>query len=218
LSVIAIILAVSGSAAAAGHYLITSPNQIKPSVRNALVGKQGPRGAQGLPGSVGAQGPEGAQGPAGPAGAPGQQGQPGDPASVQLINETGSATTTDPPSDPTITAGERTASVHRAGLFEMSLNHGVAMTCPSGNTCTFQVGLYVDDQPVPGSGSTTSIPGGLPIACGTGTGSLGLGGLVHLTAGSHTIALKAKQTGGATATMQPCDNDFALRVEGPFVA
>ncbi|WP_157592042.1 hypothetical protein [Solirubrobacter soli] len=55
-------LGLGGTAVAKGGYLITKPNQIKPSVRAALKGDSGP---QGIPGP---QGPQGVQGPAGPAG------------------------------------------------------------------------------------------------------------------------------------------------------
>jgi hypothetical protein len=57
------LVAVGGSAIAAHHYLITSKSEIKPSVLNALRGRQGPAGPQG---SAGPPGPQGAQGPAGP--------------------------------------------------------------------------------------------------------------------------------------------------------
>lgn len=61
LSVIAVVLALAGTAVAGG-YLITSTKQIKPSVRHALKGNRGPRGfdgADGAPGSAGAPGSPG---------------------------------------------------------------------------------------------------------------------------------------------------------------
>jgi hypothetical protein len=60
-SVIALILAVAGTAAAGG-YIITKTSQIKPSVRRALKGNRGPRGFTGPAGAPGAQGAPGTTG------------------------------------------------------------------------------------------------------------------------------------------------------------
>ena len=61
-------LGCASGAAAATHYLVTSINQIKPSVRVALKGNRGPRGFAGTAGAAGAQGPQGVPGMAGAAG------------------------------------------------------------------------------------------------------------------------------------------------------
>jgi len=75
------ILALSGTALAAKHYIISSSTQIKPgaisasrlskSARKSLTGKIGPAGAPGP------TGPSGAPGPTGPSGAPGTTGPTG---------------------------------------------------------------------------------------------------------------------------------------------
>jgi hypothetical protein len=73
-STLALVLAMSGGALAAQHYLISSTKQISPKVLKALRGRQGSRGAAGLPGSQGSQGPQGLQGAQGIPGTPGAPG------------------------------------------------------------------------------------------------------------------------------------------------
>jgi len=71
---VAVCLSFTGVGFAAGHYLITSTSQIKPSVLNQLRGAQGPQGPageKGQNGTNGANGAPGAVGPTGPTGSPG---------------------------------------------------------------------------------------------------------------------------------------------------
>lgn len=83
--VIALFVA-AGGAAAAGHFVITSTSQIKPSVIQALRGKQGVRG---LSGATGAPGAQGAQGPPGSPGLPGTPGAAGSARAVAVVNSDG---------------------------------------------------------------------------------------------------------------------------------
>jgi len=94
IAVLAILLALGGSAAAASRYIITSTRQIKPSVLATLRGargRAGPRGAQGPAGSPGAQGPQGnpgqpgAKGEQGARGEKGEQGERGEAASLGAL-------------------------------------------------------------------------------------------------------------------------------------
>ncbi len=71
---LALVLAMSGGALAASHYLINSTKQINPKVLRKLHGARGARGALGPTGSVG---PQGIQGPEGKRGARGERGDPG---------------------------------------------------------------------------------------------------------------------------------------------
>ena len=53
---LALFISLTGSSIAAGHYLITSTKQIKPSVLTKLKGAKGPKGSQGARGSSGISG------------------------------------------------------------------------------------------------------------------------------------------------------------------
>ena len=61
-ALLALFVALGGTAVAARHYLISSPGQVKPSVRASL------RGARGATGPTGQTGPTGKQGPTGETG------------------------------------------------------------------------------------------------------------------------------------------------------
>jgi hypothetical protein len=88
IAAVALFIALGGTAAAAKHYLITSTQQIKPSVLQQLksagvagpkggTGAQGPSGDTGPRGAKGETGPEGPKGQAGPKGETGPKGEPG---------------------------------------------------------------------------------------------------------------------------------------------
>jgi hypothetical protein len=70
-AVLALVVAMGGTAAAATHYLLSSTKQISPKVLKQLKGN---KGATGNTGAAGAQGPAGAQGATGAQGPQGNQG------------------------------------------------------------------------------------------------------------------------------------------------
>jgi hypothetical protein len=77
ISILALVVALSGTAIAAKRYLITNTKQISPAALKQLTKlaatqvKQGPAGAPGAAGAAGATGAAGAAGPSGERGAPG---------------------------------------------------------------------------------------------------------------------------------------------------
>jgi hypothetical protein len=74
---LALVLAMSGGAYAAGKYLITSTKQISPKVLKSLKGANGANGAAGAQGLQGAVGAKGETGAAGKNGEKGETGTPG---------------------------------------------------------------------------------------------------------------------------------------------
>lgn len=70
-ALLALFIALGGTAFATTHYLITSTTQISPKVLTKLKGKTGHAGPRGRAGTTGAPGAPGAAGAAGAAGAPG---------------------------------------------------------------------------------------------------------------------------------------------------
>ncbi len=71
---LALVLAMTGGAFAAGKFVITSTKQIKPSVLKQFQGKTGPAGPAGPAGGNGKDGAPGAQGPKGDMGSAGKDG------------------------------------------------------------------------------------------------------------------------------------------------
>lgn len=96
---LALVFSMTGGAYAAKHFLITSTNQISPSVikqlkaKKGAAGAPGPAGPQGPAGAQGKDGVNGVQGPAGPQGPPGTAGPPGSPWPAGGILPSGSSLT-----------------------------------------------------------------------------------------------------------------------------
>jgi hypothetical protein len=105
-STLALLLALSGGAFAATHYLINSTRDINPRVlralqgRNGAAGPKGPQGDAGLQGTQGPQGPRGdtgARGPEGPTGPQGAQGAQGPQGDTGAKGDTGPQGPAGPP-------------------------------------------------------------------------------------------------------------------------
>jgi len=74
IALLALFLALGGTAIAARHYLLSSLNQIKPSVLAQLRGRSGRAGRNGAAGPRGREGPTGVGGETGPRGEAGPMG------------------------------------------------------------------------------------------------------------------------------------------------
>ncbi len=118
---IALVLAMSGGAYAAGKIVITSTKQISPKVLKQLKGKTGAAGSAGAAGPVGPGGPVGAAGPAGPAGPTGPEGPVG-PAGAAGASITSKV----------ITTGE--AACNEQGGSEFKSSSGAATFACNGTT------------------------------------------------------------------------------------
>jgi len=159
-----------------------------------------PRGSQGPQGPVG---PEGPAGPAGQAGAPGQTGPtgpPGDP--VTAIDDQLHPAGTDPPATPDAQTTGLTFDLPASGKVRLSGGSAINGSCPGGGAdCAFSGGLYLDGQPVPGSGETFTIPAGVTFS-GCSVSCVGPNGeaLTHVDAGTHTLTAGYKETSGPGAT------------------
>jgi hypothetical protein len=162
-AIIALVVAASGGAYAATN----APSTISACVRHADGGLYSaarckPRDMRlrwGIRGPSGPQGATGAEGPAGPSGAIGPPGAPGPTAVAQIGG-------IDPPGPGAI--GSSRVLTHLAlatttpGRVFAFAHVGLDVDCSSlgGLTldCSFAVGLYVDGQPVPGSGRNVDVP------------------------------------------------------------
>jgi hypothetical protein len=146
---LALVLAMTGGAYAAGRYVITSTKQISPKVLKALQGKAGASGVAGPAGpagQAGGQGPQGVKGEAGPAGPTGAQGPAGPQGPEGPAGQTGFTETL--PAGKTL-KGEWSISEHAAGGTE-----------PVGTTVSFGIPLSKAPAPHYIKVGTTALPAG----------------------------------------------------------
>jgi Collagen triple helix repeat (20 copies) len=149
-STLALFFALSGTAFAGAHFLVSGANvknhsltgidikkgslglkALSPAARAKLKGARGPVGATGLQGAQGSQGQAGQQGPAGPQGAAGQQGPAGVGVTTSTVSGPDSPNYVDftPLASSSVTsAGDyvvfTTLTVHNTGVNNEYLNCG----------------------------------------------------------------------------------------------
>jgi hypothetical protein len=154
IAVVALFVALGGTAVAASRYIITSTSQIKPSVLKDLrghngatgpagatgqAGAAGQAGAQGVPGSAGTAGEKGATGNEGPSGKPGEPGPPGASGTTIVARARSAGAVTSATETPT--ADPLTGDVWTQGAEELDqLVLQFAVTMPAETECTHKVG------------------------------------------------------------------------------
>jgi hypothetical protein len=131
---LALVLAMSGGAFAAGKFLITSTKQISPKVLKSLQGKAGPAGATGAQGQTGPAGPAGPQGPVGAAGTAGAAGANGTSVTSGEVSKSSSTCSKQGGSEFTSASGKSTACNGKDGKEGSPWTAGG--TLPSGKTET----------------------------------------------------------------------------------
>jgi hypothetical protein len=167
-ALLALVVALGGSAFAAHRYLITSKRQIKPSVRRALHGRRGVRGASGPSGPTGPTGAIGTQLPSGKSEtgvffAEGTASTVGDLAAASI-------------SFPVALSSAPTATIVSSGTTPACQGSVNAPTASPGNLCIYvgatlnvtQNALY---DPFGGAGGTTSIYGAGLVADSAAAGN-----------------------------------------------
>jgi collagen triple helix repeat protein len=177
--VVVLVLAMSGGAYAAKHYLITSTKQISPAVLKQLQGKEGPAGAQG---PVGARGPLGAPGPAGEKGEKGIRGARGvNGESVQVV---------------TLEEGSACAE----GGTEFSINGGKSLACNGAHGSPGTAGQSVTNNAL-SKGNVHCEEGGAEFKVGSGTATYACNGSPWTAGG--TLPSGQTETGAWAASGTP---------------
>jgi len=160
-ALLALFIALGGTAIAAHRFLITSTKQISPKVLKSLRGRtgpQGPRGLQGLQGATGATGPTGAAGAPGAAGTALAYAHIFAGGTVDSSNQKG--------------FGSATVSNPSSGIYCIG---GLSFT-PANVVATVDFNTGGGNGPVItatlGAGSGAGCPAGTQITVGTGTGGV----------------------------------------------
>lgn len=203
LAILALVMAMGGAAWAAKKYVITSTNQIKPSVLKKLKGKPGPPGPAGQQGPAGAAGKDGTNGTNGKDGEDGTDGTNGtngtdgeDGKSVELIGGAAGC-----PSDGTTVQLEGEPSTAKEVC---NGETGFTEVLPEGKT---ETGTYFLNSVGVGSQAYNPISFDIPVFPAptkatyvTGTSATGCPGIVNgtPTADPGNLCLyKGNQNGGA---------------------
>jgi hypothetical protein len=137
-AVLALFVALGGTAVAANRYLITSTGQIRPSVLKELRGRTGATGPAGAIGATGAPGPAGTgeTGPIGKEGPPGLPGAPGTSIVARARSAGAVSSATETLTVDALTGGTWTQGVDELDELVLQLK----ITVPAEAECTHKVG------------------------------------------------------------------------------
>jgi hypothetical protein len=164
---VALVLAMSGGAFAAGKLLITSTKQISPKVLKSLQGKAGPAGANGAQGPAGPAGTAGPQGPVGAAGTAGAAGANGASVTSAEVSKSSSTCGKQGGSEFASASGKTTACNGKEGKEGSPWTFGG--TLPTGKT---ETGVWAFG-PLEREGGNTFVPVAsfaIPLAVPLGEG------------------------------------------------
>ena len=187
--------------------LVFVPGPTGPAGPIGPTGPTGPAGVAGAVGPAGPAGPVGLVGPVGPTGSPGPSGAPGSagptgatgPAGTtgqvgRVLFSTAEVTVTPSSDFQTVPGLDTTVDVPANSFVYLSLNGGMRLpNFGADDLLVAFVGIYVDGNPL--------FAGGFQSVRVTGTSYqapayYSMGTLVPLSAGTHTISVKARGLGG----------------------
>jgi hypothetical protein len=183
---LALVLAMSGGAWAASHYVVTSTKQVSPKVLKALKGNSGPAGPAGAAGAAGA-----ASTVPGPAGSTGVTGATG-PGAINIpLNTLDSCSTSNdltlPPGELADIDGLAFTTICDDGAIELAVDN-------SNSTAVYYAGSIAAAPN--GDAATTSILGPTEIA-------------------ASTTAVVATANGGASGDTERTIVDYTFYVSSP---
>lgn len=158
-----------------------------------------------LQGPTGATGPAGPAGPAGATGATGPQGPQGPAGSVEniVLNQSGitvySTNSLSSPTSFTLIPGlTQTITVPANSLVFITTNGAIQNATTSVNVAATDIAVYVDNAINANFQQRVAIPNA--IAGNNFINNWTISGIVPLTAGTHTIAVRAQNVSGSAAT------------------
>jgi hypothetical protein len=152
-------------------------------------GVPGPKGDPGAKGDTGAKGAQGIQGAKGIQGIPGAKGAQGVAGPAGPTQGVAAGFLDPPPAAKTLTsASQVTITTKTAGALHVSANLSTSFSgCPGPSDCIAHYGLYVDDNPIPG----TKTEAGYGAKSGKSYQNVSIVGIAQgIPAGTHVVAMR----------------------------